>query len=192
MSGESNVAALFVERDGVYAGLPGVEVWDESRDARLYSGPYPVVAHPPCARWSIMGLCRGYYDGDDGGCFEAALTAVRRFGGVLEHPAHSLAWKTFALPRPAGAGWTRSLFDDGYACEVDQRRYGHEARKPTWLYCHGIEPAALRWGRGAVGAKTVGRSWGRHRRDRGRARTPPEFRDVLLTMARSAAVEVAA
>jgi hypothetical protein len=45
------IAALFVAPDGVYAGLPGVEVWDEARDARRYAGPWPVVAHPPCQRW---------------------------------------------------------------------------------------------------------------------------------------------
>jgi hypothetical protein len=41
------IAALYVEKDGVYANLPGVDVWDESRDARLYAGPDPVVAHLP-------------------------------------------------------------------------------------------------------------------------------------------------
>ena len=39
------VAALYVEPDGPYAGLDGVEVWDEARDARTYAGPQPVVAH---------------------------------------------------------------------------------------------------------------------------------------------------
>src|SRR5207247_755620 len=89
------IAALYVETGGAYFGLPDVEPWDAARDARNYPGPWPVVAHPPCGRWSLMGLCRGYYDGDDGGCFEAALDAVRKFGGVLEHPAHTLAWRTF-------------------------------------------------------------------------------------------------
>lgn len=45
------IAALFVQRGGVYFGLPDVDPWDEQRDARLYAGPLPVVAHPPCQRW---------------------------------------------------------------------------------------------------------------------------------------------
>lgn len=40
------IAALFVQRDGCYWNLEGVDPWDEARDARLYDGPYPVVAHP--------------------------------------------------------------------------------------------------------------------------------------------------
>ena len=39
------LAALFVQPDGCYAGLPGVDAWPEHRDARLYRGPMPVVAH---------------------------------------------------------------------------------------------------------------------------------------------------
>ena len=98
------IAALFVEPNGVYAGLPDVDVWDEARDARLYEGPWPVVAHPPCARWSrLAGFTEarfGYKRGEDGGCFKAALCAVRAFGGIIEHPAYSKAWGAFNLPEP--------------------------------------------------------------------------------------------
>ena len=180
-------AALYVETDGVYYGIAGVDPWDAERDARNYDGPWPVVAHPPCTRWSLMGLCRGYYDGDDGGCFAAALEAVRRFGGVLEHPAHSLAWQRFGLPRPPSHGWTRHLLDDGWSCEVDQRQYGHPSRKPTWLYYVGPPPPAMRWGRGPRGASTVGRGYGGGR-EHLRSRTPPAFRDALLALAAGAAV----
>lgn len=91
------VAALFVDSAGCYSHLPNVDVWDIARDARLYAGPYPVVAHPPCQRWgrfseggpSAPGTRR---TGDDGGCFEAALASVRAWGGVLEHPCDSKAW----------------------------------------------------------------------------------------------------
>ncbi len=192
--GRVTVAALYVDPAGVYSGLPDVEVWGESRDARLYAGPWPVVAHPPCASWSIMGNCRPELvkgeDGGDGGCFAAALAAVRRFGGVLEHPAHSRAWKHFDLPYPSAEGWMTKLVYEGWACEVDQRNYGHRANKRTWLYYIGAEPPTLRWGRGSKGEVSVRSDGGGGRAQRGR--TPAEFRDVLLDMARSASVRSAA
>jgi hypothetical protein len=109
----TTVAALFVERDGIYFGLPGVDPWDEARDARKYAGPWSVVAHPPCARWgrywfggpTIARQGREYLKlGDDDGCFAAALAAVRQFGGVLEHPEGSHAWRHFDLNTPLRDG----------------------------------------------------------------------------------------
>jgi hypothetical protein len=84
------VAALFVATGGCYFGLDGVDPWDEERDARLYAGPHPVVAHPPCSRWCrLAGLVEarwGHKRGDDGGCFKSALSAVRTWGGGLGTP----------------------------------------------------------------------------------------------------------
>jgi hypothetical protein len=192
------VAALYVDPKGVYAGLPDVEVWDEARDARTYAGPWPVVAHPPCARWcrlaGMIEKLHGYRVGDDGGCFAAALAAVRRFGGVLEHPAHSLAWPAFGLPRPAVHGWTTRLDDPGFATEVEQGQYGHALRKPTWLYAVGLDPPELRWRKGdghAPSHRGAPVWWGaghlsQQQRERLTIPTPLAFRDVLLAMARSA------
>jgi hypothetical protein len=191
------VAALYVERGGVYWDLPGVDAWDEQRDARLYAGPWPVVAHPPCARWSrLAGIVEhryGYKRGEDGGCFEAALNAVREFGGVLEHPAYSDAWKAFALPSPGRQGWYRSLDDEGYVAQVAQSAYGHPARKLTWLYFIGDEPPALRWNepRGMAQVSDFRRKdtkcWLPRALNHGASSvTMPEFRDVLLAMARGA------
>ena len=105
------VAALYVDLDGPYPTIPGVECWDESRDARTYPGPHPVVAHPPCARWCKMAKFveseHGHKVGDDGGTFAAALAATRKWGGVLEHPAWSLAWPRFGLVNPPSFGWAR-------------------------------------------------------------------------------------
>lgn len=185
------VAALFVEKGGIYYGLDGVDPWDEERDARLYAGPHPVVAHPPCTRWSILGLCRGYGDGEDGGCFEAALSAVRTYGGVLEHPRYTLAWRRFGLPVPAQGGWSRLLTDPGWSAEVDQANYGHEGRKPTWLYYVGDDPPPLRWG---PVDKSIPRLRDLPGRGNGfwRSRTPVAFRDELLAMARMSSQAVAA
>jgi hypothetical protein len=193
------IAALFVETDGAYFGLDGVDPWDEARDARLYEGPWPVVAHPPCARWSSLAYINqakhGYMVGDDGGCFEAALRAVRMYGGVLEHPASSIAWKEFGLPRPTRA-WTQNFFDEGWVTEVSQVTYGHRARKRTWLYFVGPPPSDLDW-RDSEGECIVGDLWHGEGRRLGRGdrprmyqrealATPDAFRDALLSMARTA------
>lgn len=217
------IAALFVERGGAYWDLPGVDPWDEERDARLYAGPWPVVAHPPCSRWCrLAGLVEarwGHKRGEDGGCFASALASVRRWGGVLEHPAYSDAWAAFGLPRPPTrhGGWNRG-FCGGWTCHVEQGRYGHPAKKATWLYVYGVrELPALTWGStldtkgdalvswcgnhtkkrwARIGdfPTNVDTDWDTRRRlsPREAAHTPPAFRDVLLEIARSVAQERAA
>jgi hypothetical protein len=200
----STVAALFVESGGAYFSIEGIDPWDAKRDARLYDGPCPVIAHPPCSRWCrLAGLVEarwGHKRGDDDGCFEAALRAVRRFGGVLEHPAYSDAWAAFGLNRPpTGGGWVNADFEGGWTCYVEQGRYGHVAKKATWLYACGVELPTLRWGHIPDQKSAAPVSWcGNHTAigdDRPRvgkaaaARTPPEFRDELIQMARSKASE---
>jgi len=200
MGDRVKVAALFVDPRGCYAGLENVDLWDEAQDARRYPGPYPVVAPPPCSRWCrLAGLVEarwGHKKGDDGGCFASALESVRRWGGVLEHPADSDAWITFQLPVPnRGGGWQRGLCG-GWTCQVEQGLYGHRARKATWLYCYGTERPAMRWGRAPRGlalvshcANNTSRSDSRERISKKSASaTPPEFRDVLLKMARSVSI----
>jgi hypothetical protein len=208
------IAALFVATDGVYFELDDVDPWDEARDARLYAGPHPVVAHPPCERWgrywgggpSLHGSPRQKRLGDDGGCFRAALEAVRRWGGVLEHPEASHAFRVFGLGRPKWRqGWVPSADGIGQICCVSQGLYGHRARKMTWLYSVGCELPELDWNVPKPGA-LARLDQGHHSReeraeltgtDLTRARessrlkpgensaTPIPFRDVLLAMVRS-------
>lgn len=193
------IAALYVQRGGAYFDLPGVDPWDETRDARGYAGPYPVVAHPPCSRWCrLAGLVEarwGHRKGDDGGCFEAALAAVRRWGGVLEHPAFSDAWPAFGLPTPSrSGGWQRGLCG-GWSCYVEQARYGHQAKKATWLYAFGTDLPDLRWGFNHDHKSGALVSWcGNHvksgevRPRLGKdaaSRTPEEFKALLIALARS-------
>jgi hypothetical protein len=186
------IAALYVQRGGAYWDVPGVDPWDEERDARRYPGPWPVVAHPPCARWCrLAGLVEHRYGikkGDDGGTFAAALAAVRRYGGVLEHPASSDAFVQFGLPRPGRGSWQRELFGPGWVTEVSQSAYGHRARKRTWLYAVIDEPPALDWRDLSTG---VWCGWGDFESYREverlgkkeRSSTPPEFKFLLLGMA---------
>ena len=194
------IAALYVQTGGAYYGLPGVDPWDEARDARLYAGPWPVVAHPPCSTWCQIAHVNqaryGHPVGADGGCFAAALAAVRRYGGVLEHPAFSYAWSAFGLPRPARGAWLWDVFDGGWVAQVNQRAYGHPARKATWLYYVGESaPPHLDWSDPLPVATC---SWLSNHgggdlprlSKKAAAATPPAFRDLLLGIARTARVRV--
>lgn len=203
------IAALFVAKGGCYFGLPGVDPWDEARDARQYAGPWPVVAHPPCQRWGRYWggsptTWPRLVKGDDAGCFASALASVRRWGGVLEHPEGSAAWDAFGLlAPPRDGGWIRADWLDGYAgwtCCVEQGAYGHKARKATWLYACGVELPALKWG-AAEGdflrledgfrtaeerARAIKTGACQRLSHKARAATPVEFRDLLLGIAATA------
>lgn len=122
---EFKCSALFVQEDGCYSGISGIDLWHESRDARLYSDDYPVIAHPPCQLWGKMAAVNysrwgGDHNrpGNDGGTFESALNSVNRCGGVLEHPAQTKAWAQFALVKPMRGEWIESGI--GWVCEVWQ------------------------------------------------------------------------
>lgn len=197
------ISALFVETNGCYFGLDGVDPWDQTRDARFYRGPHPVVAHPPCQRWGRYwhGSPRKphqYKLGDDDGCFEAALRALVLCGGVLEHPAYSRAWDVFDLPKPDHRGGWRLA--GGFAvAHVEQGHYGHMARKATWLLAH--EPVTLpdlHWGvspqrlspvaverHGYAKARRCGvmAYVGGKNKSAIRAATPAAFRNLLIGMA---------
>jgi len=207
------VAALFVDErpGGTYVGLPNVEVWGVSRDARLYDGPYPVICHSPCQRWGKLWAGQPLWikrtgerkiKGDDDGCFKAALNAARTWGGVIEHPWGSHAWPHFGLNvPPRSGGWIVADFYGGWTCCVEQRGYGHYARKPTLLLAYGCELPELLWGEteaqldpavvarmglkrakrlGEVGARGGGKD------SSARIGTPKPFRDLLIAMAQSA------
>lgn len=199
------IAALFVDPEGTYSELDDVEVWCESRDARLYRGPHKVIAHPPCQRWGRFwhgstSKPHQFRVGEDSGCFASALTSVRNYGGVLEHPAHSKAWKFFGLATPkAGQGWAKADDYDGWTCQVEQGHYGHMSRKKTWLYAVDVELPELDWSEGEQRLHPVAlRRYGYEKarrigmmamvggKDKTKVRnaTPPKFRDLLVGMCR--------
>jgi len=197
------IAALFVETDGVYFGVPGVDPWDEPRNALGYQGPYRVVAHPPCQRWGRYWFGGPSarvrrVKGDDAGCFAHALRSVQCYGGVLEHPEASHAWARFGINRPPkSGGWVPAFL--GWTCCVEQGHYGHAARKATWLYYVGpVKPPELIWGP-SQGQRLDEGFHSSEERKAARARgvrpverlskkerlaTPVPFRDLLLTLAR--------
>ena len=219
-----------------------LDCWDATRDARLYDGPHPIVAHPPCKHWGRLRhlakvecggckwrgreaqlghapgigpycpLCACDYIVSDADCAPRAVEQVRRWGGVLEHPAGSKLWEhrlatRSELPYPrdrylagkrtfdlSGASCADSF--GGYTIEVDQVEWGHVARKRTWLYLVGVPREALEE------PPFPGREPTHHvSRDSARARrngytlkrtssaqnycTPPLFAEYLIRLARS-------
>jgi len=201
------IAALFVEGGGIYSGDDSIDLWPEERDARNYRGPFPVVAHPPCQRWGQYwhgspNKPHQFRLGEDGGCFAVALTAVRNYGGVLEHPAGSRAWRFYGLREPVrGAGWTPADAFGCFTCYVEQGHYGHISRKGTWLLARSpllpdliwtpasqrLHPVALeRYG--YEKARRIGMMAMIGGKDKTRLRnaTPEPFRDILVQIARAA------
>lgn len=190
------VAALFVDSIGPYFKRNDVEPWDESRDARNYRGPLPVIAHPPCQRWTNLAALNfkrygGEHNrpGNDGGCFASALKSVRIWCGVLEHPAYSKAFERYGIQRPSGMRW--DFIGDGpnnrqhWVCEVCQSAYGHRARKRTWIYYVGFQkPTPLDFS-DQQGSHQCG--WFDRKKPvlgkREAALTPTEFAEALISLA---------
>jgi len=132
------ISALFVREDSVYKTLPGVDAWDQQRDARRWPGGNPLVAHPPCRAWS----CLRYFARPEPGEKDLAFFAVdmiRRWGGVLEHPRGSALWPAAGLPLP---GKGKDAFG-GWSIGVNQYWWGHRAEKATLLYVVGVEPRKI-------------------------------------------------
>jgi len=132
----SAVAALFIRRDSVYKTL-GIDCWDDERDARFYPGPAPVITHPPCAQW---GRLRHFAHEDYSlkSLSVLAVHLVRLYGGILEHPAHSLLWDYMNLPKPG-----REYRGGHFSLSVPQFWWGHKAMKKSWLYISGTTPEQL-------------------------------------------------
>lgn len=133
-----NIAVLFARSDSNYKSLPGCDVWDIERDAQGWAGGSSLIAHPPCRGWGRLRQFALPRPGEK----ELAIKAVdyvRRFGGVLEHPAQSTLWLHCALPRPG------EFYDEfgGWSLEIQQFNWGHRAEKSTWLYIVGCMPTDI-------------------------------------------------
>ncbi len=129
------VAVLFARGDSFYKQLPCCDVWDAERDARNWPGGFPVVAHPPCRAWGSLRHFATRTRPDEKALALFAVDMVRKFGGVLEHPAGSTLWDAAALPRPG----CRDAFD-GWTLAVPQKWFGHKAEKASWFYIVGCDP----------------------------------------------------
>ena len=189
------VAALFVRADSTYKTMTGVDAWDMERDARLWPGGSPVVAHPPCRAWGAFAMfAKPRHDEKD--LARWAVRQVRQWGGVLEHPAASRLWPEMRLPEPG----ERDGFG-GWTLPVHQHWFGHRAEKKTRLYVVGVEPRdipamPLRLDDPTHVIGDVGRaSRGDNRPEVSKAereQTPPAFAEWLVALARSTRVMEAA
>lgn len=129
-----SIAVLFAREDSIYKTLPGCDVYDIQRDARLFTGGMPVVAHPPCRMWGKLRMfAKGRPDEKDLARFAVAM--IRQEGGVLEHPFSSTLWPDQGLPAPG----QRDSYG-GWTLVIDQDWFGHKAEKRTKLYIVGVEP----------------------------------------------------
>ncbi len=131
------VAVLFARADSVYKTMPGCDVWDIDRDARGFPGGMPVIAHPPCRAWgSLRQFAKPRADEKE--LAPWAIGQVRRWGGVLEHPAPSSLWPHMGLPKPG-------QMDNfgGFTLPIWQSWFGHRADKATRLYIVGCHPSDI-------------------------------------------------
>jgi hypothetical protein len=138
MMAEKKVAVLFIQKNSAYLDIPEADCYDIERNALTYADKLPVVAHPPCRLWGrLRGLSTAPIEEKKLAIF--AVEAVRRCGGVLEHPAGSTLWKEMELPKP-GCGYDKF---GGWTLEIDQHWFGYPAKKNTWLYIVGLKPNEL-------------------------------------------------
>ena len=206
------ISVLFVETNGIYFNDSRVDPWDVERDAFGFKGKNKVICHPPCKRWGRFwgggpthhGKPSQRIMGDDNNCFAHSLWAVRTFGGVIEHPEASHAWRWFGLKTPPQkGGWIKSDNYGGFTCCVAQGHYGHRAQKLTWLYAVDTKRPDLKWGKCENKVKLLNgghckeKLW-KERRDEGykpikristqeMMATPKEFKELLISLLKTKA-----
>ena len=124
------IAALYVETGGCYFGLPDIDPWDEKRDARLYDGPYPVIAHPPCTRMANSGVMwlekRNLWDDLD--------EATTFFNHFVEY---GKAGNKIAIENPIPHKYAVEKIGK-YSQVIQPYMFGHTERKATCLWLFGL------------------------------------------------------
>jgi hypothetical protein len=131
------VAVLFARQDSVYKAFDNLDVYDIDRDARIYSGNLPIVAHLPCRAWGKLKHFAKPRPGEKELAI-FAINTVRKNGGVLEHPSGSSLWNDQNLPAPGAIDQFL-----GYTLIVNQHWFGHRAEKRTMLYIVGCNKEDL-------------------------------------------------
>lgn len=113
------------------------DCYNITRDARTWKGGNPIIAHPPCRGWGDHSW-KSKATPEEKALAIHALIMVRLWGGILEHPRNSKLWKLMRLPMP---GETDQY--GGWTLNIDQKWFGHRAKKNTFLYIVGIKPKEI-------------------------------------------------
>jgi hypothetical protein len=175
------ISILFAARNSVYKTIPGLDVWDEERDALNWPGGNPGIFHPPCRLFCALKHLSTAPESEKKLSYWA-VEKVRRWGGVLEHPASSTLWRDMDLPIPGCSD------DYGFTFGLDQFWFGHLARKRTRLYICGpsakdLPDIPLRFGEPKNLWSTHHNSMKRVRWSGIRDATPPAFAHWLIAVA---------
>ena len=129
------VSVLCAARNSMYHTIPAVVVYDKRRDARIFPGGTPIVAHPPCRSWSAFTKHLAKPEPGEKELGLWCCDQLRAWGGILEQPAHSGLFAAAGLPMP-GQGER----DGVWSLEVWQAWWGYESKKSTWLAFVGVSP----------------------------------------------------
>jgi hypothetical protein len=122
------ITILCASSGSIYKTIPGLDVWDKSRNAYYFYGSNPVITHAPCAQWSKLKHFAKESEFEKDLAFHC-LKMVIRNGGIFEHPSGSSFFKE--------VGITKGIYS------VDQSWWGFPARKRTYLYFSGCKPLAF-------------------------------------------------
>ena len=173
------IAALFVRSRSHYKTMPGVDCYDEKRNALTFQGGTPGVYHPPCRGWGKLSHM-SKHQASELDLARWSMRMVRQFGGVVEHPTHSRLWAESGC-------FSFGIRDDfgGILVPVYQSWWGHRAPKQTSLYMIGVNAPDIGRPDGLPGAVS---GLVENMCKAERESTPPLFAQWLVQLAQSVRV----
>jgi hypothetical protein len=131
------IPVLFTNEKSNYNNYSIFDTYSKKRNAFTYYSRSPLIAHPPCRLFSRL---RGFSTANKSEKKLAffALSRVRQFGGILEHPRSSTLWKN-------GNFNLSGNIDEygGFLRSVNLSWFGYPCEKKTMLYFVGIKPGDL-------------------------------------------------
>ncbi len=130
------VSALFVRKDSIYKAM-GLDCWDSERNALLWPGGNAGIFHPPCRGWGRLRKFSVATE-EEKELAVWSVNQVRRWGGVVEHPASSDLWRYCNLP----LGNQVDQYG-GFTLSVNLHWFGFPAEKKTYLYIVGCLPRCI-------------------------------------------------